>query len=261
MKWAEGLKTPVSEFEFQVQAQTPKEAPDLTIDKISYAKEEPGILEKGKITISREATIQLPESSGFPHAGEYVYTLTEKNGGASNITYSDETYTLRIRVKNDGEDLAIASVTAEKGTANGTEGNKTGEIVFTNTYAKNDGKLTIEKQTTGDYADKTKKFKFQITFTENDANKDSTYNGKIGETEIDCTPGQAKAFELAHGEKLVFTGLPVGTRYVVKESGAKDGYTPSISVVENDVENEKRTALDETQDISSATDGSKDSLV
>ena len=73
--------------------------------------------------------------------------------------------------------------------------------------------------------------------------------------------GQAKAFELAHGEKLVFTGLPVGTRYVVEESGAKDGYTPSISVVENDVENEKRTALDETQDISSATDGSKDSLV
>lgn len=258
---AEGLKTPVSEFEFQVQAQTPKEAPDLTINKISYAEKDEAPVVDGKITISKEATIQLPEASGFPHAGEYVYTLTEQNGGASNITYSDERYTLRIRVKNDGEGLAIASVTAEKGTANGTEGNKTGEIVFTNTYAKNDGKLTIEKQTTGDYADKTKKFKFQITFTENDANKDSTYNGKIGETEIDCTPGQAKAFELAHGEKLVFTGLPVGTRYVVEELGAKDGYTPSVSVVENGMEKGEKTASDETQGISSATDGSKDSLV
>ncbi len=46
----------------------------------------------------------------------------------------------------------------EKITAQGKNG-KTDKILFTNTYTKNNATLTIEKNTTGKYADKTKEFK------------------------------------------------------------------------------------------------------
>ena len=144
-----------------------------------------------------------------------------------NVTYDTSSYTLRVYVINGTNGLEIEKITAEK--ANG----KTNKILFTNTYAKNDATLTIEKNTTGTYADKTKEFNFEITFTKSPMSDQTTFTGKIGSEPVECTAGTAKPFTLADGEQLVFSNLPVGTTYVVKELEASDGYTPSVTVVEN----------------------------
>lgn len=71
-------------------------------------------------------------------------------------------------------------------------------------------------------------FKFTAPMSEQ-----TTFTGNIGSEPVECTAETAKAFTLADREKLIFNNLPVGTTYVVKELAAKDGYTPSVTVIEN----------------------------
>ena len=256
---AEGLETPTETFTFKIESNSknPDKTPFPTVANAVYIKDDTAEVKNGKRTIKKEAIITLPETNKFPHAGEYLYTLIEvkpvqKN---ANITYSSESYTLRVRVKNSvtGSGLEIASVTANKNPDGDTTNNqnKVGEISFTNTYAKNAG-LTIEKKTTGGYADRTKKFKFTITFAENPNSNITEYNGMIGKDPITCKPGEPKTFYLGNEDKLIFNDVPVGTRYVVEEKAApNDGYTPvSVTVKENGIEYKKENK-DEKAGISS----------
>ena len=266
---AEGLETPAETFTFEIESNSnnPKNTPLPAVDDAVYTKDDSADVVNGKRTIKKGATITLPKVTQFPHAGEYLYTLTEvtpvqKN---ENITYSNESYTLRVRVKNaaTGNGLDIASVTANKNPDGDTANNqnKVGEISFTNTYAKNAG-LTIEKKTTGDYADRTKKFKFTITFTKKSETDATKYTGKIGNTEVQCTAGEKAEFYLGNGDKLIFNAVPVGTRYVVEETAEPgDGYTPvSVTVTENGTET-KKTNNNEKSGISSEPQNGTDSLV
>lgn len=265
---AEGLSTPNINFTFTAEnsGQNPEHTPELPVNNISYETKDTADVENGKVTIQKTGQIILPEADQFPHAGEYLYTIKENNEHAQNshITYSEEQYTLRVRVKNAdmGKGLVIASVSANKDSAGDTDKdkNKVDEIAFTNTYGKNSS-LTIEKNTTGDFADKTKKFEFTITFTKKAEDDVSEYKGMIDNQPVDCTAGTPKTFWLANDEKLVFNNIPVGTRYVVEEAASEDGYTPSVTVTENDTEQPKKTAEGEKQGISSAPDNGTDSLV
>lgn len=267
---AEGLETPAETFTFEIESNSnnPKNTPLPAVDDAVYTKDDSADVVNGKRTIKKGATITLPKVTQFPHAGEYLYTLTEvtpvqKN---ENITYSNESYTLRVRVKNaaTGNGLDIASVTANKNPDGDTANNqnKVGEISFTNTYAKNAG-LTIEKKTTGDYADRTKKFKFTITFTKKSDNDTMKYTGKIGETSVTCTAGEPATFDLGNGDKLIFKDVPVGTRYVVEEKAApNDGYTPvSVTVTENGQQQAPITNKEENTGISSNPQNGTSSLV
>lgn len=129
------------------------------------------------------------------------------------------------------------------------KGVKRYEFFIQNQYTKNDASLTIEKATTGAYADKTKKFDFEITFTKSPMSDQTEFIGNIGEQLVTCTAGQAKKFQLADKEQLVFQNLPVGTTYFVKELGA-DGYTPKVTVVEN----QTTTVTDKTAQEADALD-------
>lgn len=222
---ADGLKTPAATFKFTATSQTPDALP-ATIADVSFTEGQTGTLKGEKYVLEGNTTISF--TGDWKHAGEYVYTVTEsKENPISNVTYDNTSYTLRVYVINGTNGLEIEKITAEK--ANG----KTNKILFTNTYAKNDATLTIEKNTTGTYADKTKEFNFEITFTKSPMSDQTTFAGKIGSKPVECTAGTAKPFTLADGEQLVFHNLPVGTTYVVKELEASDGYTPSVTVVEN----------------------------
>ena len=222
---ADGLRTPAATFKFTASPQT-QDALPATITNVTYQAGETGTFKDGKYVISKDTAISF--TGDWKHAGEYVYTVTEsKENPISNVTYDNTSYTLRVYVINGTNGLEIEKITAEK--ANG----KTNKILFTNTYAKNDATLTIEKNTTGTYADKTKEFNFEITFTKSPMSDQTTFAGKIGSKPVECTAGTAKPFTLADGEQLVFHNLPVGTTYVVKELEASDGYTPSVTVVEN----------------------------
>ena len=267
---AEGLETPAETFTFEIESNSnnPKNTPLPAVDDAVYTKDDSADVVNGKRTIKKGATITLPKATQFPHAGEYLYRLTEvtpTENKNTNITYSNESYTLCVRVKNatTGNGLEIASVTANKNPDGDTTNNqnKVGEISFTNTYAKNAG-LTIEKKTTGGYADRTKKFKFTITFAENPNSNITEYNGMIGKDPITCKPGEPKTFYLGNGDKLIFNDVPVGTRYVVEETAEPgDGYTPvSVTVTENGTET-KKTNNDEKSGISSEPQKGTDSLV
>ena len=241
---AEGLAIPSENFSFTATAAT-ADAPAAAIDDISYASNDAfGSLTDGKYSIDKKATITFEP---FPHAGLYEYTVAETAGSTTGVTYDDASYNLRVYVVNeDNGSLKIQTITAAK------DDEKQSEIGFTNTYRKT-ASLTIAKSTVGSMADKTKDFAFTITFTKSGTESDDVtyYTGKIGEEPVECRVGEETTFHLHDGESLVFDELPVGTRYVVTEQAAEDGYQPSVKVVENGVEQPERTAAD-TESLSTA---------
>ena len=223
---ADGLKTPAATFKFTATSQT-QDALPATITDVTYRAGETGKLKDGKYVISKDTAISFQGT--WPHAGKYVYTVTEsKENPMSNVTYDTSIYTLHVYVINGTNGLEVEKIIAQG--ANG----KTDKILFTNTYAKNDATLTIEKNTTGKYADKTKEFKFQITFIKSPMSDQTSFTGTIGAQSDTYIAGTPKEFSLADGEQLVFHNLPVGTTYVVKELAAPDGYKPSVTVIENE---------------------------
>lgn len=245
---AEGLSVPTATFQFTATPIT-VDAPKATIKDISYSNaDEKGALENGKYTISKNSEIIFET---FPHAGAFEYSVKETAGNVDGVIYSTAQYTLRVYVANKNDDtLYVKNITADDGTG------KKEKVLFTNTYVNNKASLIIEKKTTGDLADKTKDFDFTITFTKSATSNETTFTGKIGEKVVTCEAGNETTFTLHDGQQLVFENLPAGTRYVVKEKGvAGDGYTPTITVVENGVTTVNGTQGNETDDVSSAKDG------
>ncbi len=254
-EFAEGISTPQATFQFEATAVT-LGAPDATINNISYQKnEERGNVAGGKYTISKESEITFGE---FKNAGMYEYNVKETAGGVTGVTYSSTEYKLRVYVANKANGSTyIKTITAED------DQTKKGEVLFTNTYVKNGGSenpggdskaLKIEKQTTGDLANKKKKFKFKLTLNKAATTTENEATGKIGDQDVKFTYGNATEFELADKEALIFEKLPAGTRYVVTEIGDEDGYIPSVTVTENGVESPKKPGTDEA-DLSSAQNG------
>lgn len=248
LEFAEGITVPDAEFDFTITGT--EGAPEAMIDKVNYsATDEKGELENGKYIISKNAAISFGE---FTKAGVYEYEVKETQENISGVTYSVETYKLRVYVANGNNGgFYVKTITAEK---DGEEGNKQSQIVFTNKYVK-DVDLVISKNTVGEQADKTKDFGFTITFIKSataDENETS-YTGMIGEKSIECAIGQETTFKLHDGQSIEFKNLPAGTRYVVKENEESDNYTPAIRVIENGVETLDKDGQDGV-DLSSETD-------
>lgn len=249
---ADGLRTPAATFKFTATSQT-QDALPATITDVTYQAGETGTLKDGKYVISKNTAISF--TGNWKHAGEYVYTVTEKQENMPNVTYDTSSYTLRVYVINGTNGLEIEKITAQGATG------KTDKILFTNTYAKNDATLTIEKNTEGDYADKTRKFDFEITFTKSPMSDQTTFTGTIGAQSVECTAGQTKTFKLADGEQLVFNNLPVGTTYMVKELAATDGYTPKVTVIENQTTTVTNKTVQETEALDTLKENRKNNLV
>ena len=250
---ADGLATPNVTFKFTATSETPDALPAM-IEDISYAAGDKRTLKDEKYVISKDTAISF--TGNWKHAGEYVYTVTEsQESPVENVTYDTSSYILRVYVINGTTGLEVEKITAQG--ANG----KTDKILFTNTYAKNDATLTIKKNTTGTYADKTKEFKFEITFTKSPMSDQTNFTGNIGSEPVGCTAGIAKPFTLADGEQLVFSNLPVGTTYVVKELAAPDGYTPSVTVIENQTTTVANKTVQETEALDTLKENGKNNLV
>lgn len=253
LEFAEGLAIPDTTVSFNIQKVTP-DAPEATIGAITFsAADAKGNAANNKYTVSKNAEIQF---GTFTHAGEYEYDISEVKGDFAGMTYSTDHYRIRVQVANKAKGgLYIKTVTAEKNTTNGTAENKAAAIKFTNTYRKN-ASLEVEKKTEGDLADKTKKFGFTITLEKSSTETTDApvYTGKIGDQTVSVTAGTPTSFQLADGEKLVFESLPAGTKYTVTETGVKDGYTPSVTVVANGTQRPSVSAKDE-QSLASSEHG------
>ena len=243
---AEGIAAPGVTFSFSAEKVT-DDAPNATISTLTYSNADTAEMKNGLSSFDKEADITFET---FPHAGLYEYTIRETAGTENGITYDTAAYHLNVYVVNkENGNLEVRSITAEK------DGAKQEELSFTNTYRKNSS-LTISKSTEGMHADKTKDFEFTIKFERAATESDEidVYTGIIGDETVNCKVGEETTFELHDGESLVFDCLPAGTRYVVKEVAAEDGYTPSIKIVENGVETQGET-VSERDGISSAATG------
>ena len=243
---AEGIAAPAVTFSFTADKVT-EDAPEATIGTLTYSNADTTTVENGLSSFDKEAEITF---GTFPHIGLYEYTISETVGAGDGITYDTASYDLNVYVvNNDDGNLEVQSITAEK------DGEKQDELSFTNTYRKNSS-LKISKTTKGMYADKTKDFEFTIIFEKavTESGEVGAYTGMIGDETVECKVGEETTFKLHDGESLVFNTLPAGTRYVVSEVAAADGYTPSIRVVENGVEKSEST-VSEKAGISSAETG------
>ena len=228
-------------------------------------------LPQGKTAITK-ATDDIFAGVTYENAGEYVYTVSEEQTGwtalANNIdtlTFDTKTYEMHVFVKNKSQgtgtyisnvyfvDTTAGSTTAatakkagnaEPGTEGGTKVYK--YDLFKNKYTKKAGKtgdspstinpnadaLTITKKVAGGLASKTKNFTFKLTFKAASTDETGTYTGTKGSEQIQFTKDVEKEFTLHDGESLVFSDLPAGTKYTLKEEGTS-GYTPSSAYKEN----------------------------
>ncbi len=258
---------------------------------IAFPTSDTGSVSTGTKNILKQSGDVLSGVS-FPHAGVYVYKI-EENPSVTGYTpeenetyvFSPAEYTLTVYVKEGENGLYVAAV-ASSITVNDSSNqasdpgdkvdptpqpgdpNITGDyskMIFTNTYSKtaggvdptdpNNHVLTIGKAVSGDYADKTKYFAFQVTATQPGVVQGSvTYKAYVlnssnevvtsednasdlqtdgeGYSYIEFTSGATETVNLKHDQKLVFTDLHIGADYVAVE-GAVEHYTASAMVVEN----------------------------
>lgn len=109
---------------------------------------------------------------------------------------------------------------------NVTEGNNP-EVKVTNKYTPNSSDLTVVKTVTGLLGDHEKQFSFTLSF-------DQTVDpSKITWTKSDGTEGtltdQTYTFTLAHGQNIVFHGIPAGVTAIVTEE-SYDNYTTKYKI-------------------------------
>jgi len=225
----------------------------------------------------------------WPHAGEYVYTISEKEGTYTIVdaeleamTYSTAAYTLNVYVKegtgnNAGKYFinAIGAKVERADNGDQTVGTKVNpdpdddkyeysQMTFTNSYVRTmagggeptnpaDAALSIGSQVTGDYSSSSIYFDYTLDLTVPTLPSipgPAAYKayvvqgGKIVTTEengaptgqdyIEFVSGTPNTFKLKDGQQLVFTNLPVGTRYDLRQEGTA-AYKASVVVSYNEV--------------------------
>lgn len=160
----------------------------------------------------------------FPHAGEYVYTVTEAAGDNDKLSYDDAAYTLRLYVVNGESGLEFSGVTVSQGDEKVDptihEGEQTSGFNFENRYEETltseTGVLTVRKTVTGSYGDKTKTFPVTVTLTLPETGAESDIALAVGSK--GSLSGDTVTAELADGESVVFASLPLGTSFAVTET-------------------------------------------
>ena len=242
-------------------------------------------------------------------AGVYGYTVKEffptydiDDPFKEELTYSVAEYDLEIWVENGENELYVFAIVAkilinDEYNINEPVGTKVdptpeggsntdydfSQMVFTNVYQKNNGKekpkdpdeidkftvLSISKKVTGNFADFSKLFEFNVTVDkpatatkpgivyrayviegttksgisvvtstssvseQSKLKDDLNDNGSSkGYKYIEFTPGELLKVYLSDGQRLAFTDLPVGSSFMSEEQAIVD-YTPSYILVQN----------------------------
>jgi len=103
---------------------------ELAADAYTFElKEKDAVVAEAKNTASGEVVFKV----NYTEAGEHTYTITEKAGTESGVTYSTESYTVKVNVVDNGQGQLVATV--EDADA---------ERVFTNTYKAASTSATIK---------------------------------------------------------------------------------------------------------------------
>lgn len=205
-------------------------ADGLTISAASAASEDDSTTQTTNIEV---------DASKFTQPGIYYYTLTENKGDIDGVDYSTTNYTLAVYVDNakSGSGLVVSGVVAY---ANGST-TKSSTITFDNTY--NTQTLTLTKEITGDQADTSQTFEFNITVSgENGQTFHIIQNGQTIRTLTADT--DTVTLSLGNDDSITIDGLTTNDTWTIQEPSANtDGYTTTItsSVASDKIDNSKGT--------------------
>lgn len=246
-------------------------AANVTIPDISFTAEQTG-------TTKQRAKVNFPT---FTEAGEYEYTVTETqtadpavaDGEHEKMIMSKAEYTMDVYVTENTEgnlvidNIIVKKMRDDKGDdAQGTKVTDIGDtdtngFNFTNTYVQeagtgdkpstpgedytNYGSLNVSKTISvpeGVQADANKEFDFTATFKFPDGTDANALGGVKGNgTDITLKQDGTYTFKLKTTESMKFTGVPVGTKIAVTESGTPN-YKGSAAVVINGTTQDTVTA-------------------
>lgn len=245
-------------------------AANVTIPDISFTAEQTG-------TTKQRAKVNFPT---FTEAGEYEYTVTETqtaepavaDGEHEKMIMSKAVYTMDVYVTENTEgnlvidNIIVKKMKDDKGDdAQGTKVTDIGDtdtngFNFTNTYVQeagtgtnpttpdpdytNYGSLNVSKtiDANGGTADTAKQFDFTATFKFPAGTDAATLGGVKGNgATIRIGQDGTYSFKLKTTESMKFTGVPVGTKIAVTESGTPN-YKGSAAVVINGTTQDTVTA-------------------
>lgn len=194
-------------------------------------------------------------SNLYTKAGKYTYTVSERvtlgqnEKGTIRVKESYiNSYEVDVLVKNNAamNGIYVAEVAVYK---DGERAKRDG-LYFANVYTKNtgnldNGALTLTKKVTGEFADQTKDFTFEVTLHNAATATANQYTATVTRNEGNSapqlytfTPDRKTTVTLRHGEVLTFTDLPIGTTYDINET-ANENYKASVSVFADNVESTK----------------------
>lgn len=261
IKVADGATLPTGTISFNVTGNGSGK-PVLTVPNIIVDKSKDVDSTTTDLEFETEATVSITDAEGKINVipGVYTYTVTEKSEGVNvednaTIAYNVEnrTYNINVYVENIPDDIngeltgtthvGIKAITA---TIVGDNDNiKQTDLSFVNVYNETNAStpLTVKKVIEGRQANKQKTFDFEIdlVFPEESVGKTYTYRikngndvtGQISEANDGTITAKIEA-QLADNETVVFTSLPVGTTYTVKEKTVSgDNYTGSLVMSNN----------------------------
>ena len=265
----------------------------VTMPEISFTDTEKG-------TNSKRGQITFPT---YPEAGKYEYTVKETqtadpavvNDDHEKMIMSGAEYTMDVYVTDGATGPEISNIIVNKKkndvgqTATGKVdiGNTdTNDFNFTNTYVQeagtgenpknpdptypDNGSLKVSKaviNANGTSVTSTEQFTFTATFAFPKGTDASTLGGIKDANGTPVTlDGGTYTFKLKANENMKFTGVPVGTTIIVKESAAKNykgsavitidgtqltpvsasGYNAELTVVNNEKLGQKQNTVDVT---------------
>ena len=175
-------------------------------------KEKDSVVATAKNTASGEVVFNVD----YTEAGEHTYTITEKSGTEAGVTYSTESYTVKVNVVDNGQGQLVATV--ENGEA---------ERVFTNTYkaASTSATIKAKKVLIGkDLVADAYTFELKETVKDKDVVVATAKNTVSGEVvfKVDYTEAGEHTYTIT--EKA---GTEAGVTY------STESYTVKVTVVDN----------------------------
>lgn len=205
---------------------TKENAPVPTIGSVEF-----GVGAAGSTAEVGNVTITLPE---YTSVGIYTYSFNEIAGKTAGVTYNTNNFKLVVTVINGTGDnlLRVAGVHAE--TAGGEKTD-----TFTNTYSA--GSLSVTKEVTGNFGDKSKEFSVDVTFKAPEGKTvASTISYEVGTQKYTIEPSEfvngtvTKTITVKHGSTVTFTNIPYGVTYsVAEQTSSSTGYKVSYDSNQN----------------------------
>ena len=215
-RMSENIETPNVSFAFELEPisvnKIPydgKNMPEVNDKNVSFTSADNGAVEGGVKVISKQSE-SLFDGIVWPHAGVYLYSVTEKSSVTPNletgetVEYSKAKYDIMVYVANGENKLYVAAIGAEVIVTDGEDKEAEGakvdgtpgdpnissthsKITFTNTFTKTKGsgnpddpnlvisKKVVTKDGNGhDFANREKYFDFQITVEKSGTNQSAS---------------------------------------------------------------------------------------